>query len=555
MLMHIFLALFVAVAQASVATEQSRPQTLRSAIEEHLQVTYNTTSLRGASGLLHRKLETCPDFTDQDLFGYDVTPEDVISEIFGDNIVKEVLLDYFNEQIDTAKGSLITSKDDDTFEPICQRLPLKPDECYLSRDTEENFLEEIISRFVPFGEEILAAKLAFETAIGEIVEPIVEPAVAVYEFFIPEGDDLGTCIALNKDMFGIASNPGFPPSAVYDFVNCQAVKAGKPPPLVIQPFIRGFAIGPGDALQFGTSRLGEKFRVYDGYVTYSYTVSGDVWIGFDFLVGLGGLQQAILGSPVCLPNDTNPPAALPKIPDFPQVEIRTSLFVKSDLTEGGELLVLAAIEEIAITKLAVFGVTFGGGLAILRVRSESPECLPSGIFVSGQFKPEIVLGEGLKEWLQLPSLLEVNIQFGVTWVDDKAVPADDFVQSFFLRYNTEFNFLGISGTTELEFQFLNTGEFNRRKNFDAEICCGPESELGIEDCEIPNSSLEAVFQRPDITPGPTIGAFLKIEDLDFFRSKFFCLEPIMPFVTISAALTPPSLTPVFVLFYCQSCCL
>lgn len=179
-------------------------------------------------------------------------------------------------------------------------------------------------------------------------------------------------------------------------------------------------------------------------------------------------------------------------------------------------MVLAAIEKIAIKKLSIFGVTLGSGLAILRVRSEIPDCLPSGIFVSGQFKPDLILGEGLKEWLQLPTI-EANIQFGVTWVDDEAVPADDFVQSFFLRYSTEFDLLGISGATELEFQYLNTLEFERRQTFDASICCAPGSE--IDDCEVPNSSLEAIFQRDDVTPGPTIGVFLKVQDLDFFGSK------------------------------------
>ena len=60
--------------------------------------------------------------------------------------------------------------------------------------------------------------------------------------------------------------------------------------------------------------------------------------------------------------------------------MKTALLVQNDLDRetDGELLILLAIEEIVWEYKSFLQVSFGSALATLRVRSENPDCAPSG---------------------------------------------------------------------------------------------------------------------------------------------------------------------------------
>ena len=60
----------------------------------------------------------------------------------------------------------------------------------------------------------------------------------------------------------------------------------------------------------------------------------------------------------------------------PKLTIKTALLVQNDLSdeEDGELLVLAAVEEIVYEHSVFLKVELGKTLATLRVRSKKPEC-------------------------------------------------------------------------------------------------------------------------------------------------------------------------------------
>jgi len=261
--------------------------------------------------------------------------------------------------------------------------------------------------------------------------------------------------------------------------------------------------------------VGEDFTIYDGYVEFEYTAYGDIWISFDFVVLVPKLAPSSSTGIPCTPSTGASPVKV----SLPRVTIQTSLLIQNDLGNedgNGELLILAAIESIELT-IKVITIELGAGIGMLRVRSADPDCLPSGIFVSGTFNPQLQLGEGFKDFLQLPQL-EKDIQFGVTWKDRGLAGPEDFVQSFFFRMETSFEFLGISvGSVTMEIQFFNEDEFVRRRDYDKSVCCVPAK--GITNCEIPNSALDTFLSRDDVTPGPTFGLFLTMQDISFFGSK------------------------------------
>ena len=76
----------------------------------------------------------------------------------------------------------------------------------------------------------------------------------------------------------------------------------------------------------------------------------------------------------CVPKKGGPKKA-PKN-TMPKLTIKTALLVQNDLNdeEDGELLVLAAVEEVVYEHSIFLQVELGQALATLRVRSKKPEC-------------------------------------------------------------------------------------------------------------------------------------------------------------------------------------
>lgn len=148
-------------------------------------------------------------------------PSDVTNEVldwFGiegngvTNIVNEVIDTYFTEEYDIATGKEIREShrnrpdsDELRFDEVCERLPLKDDECYLGQDTRNLFIERLVAQYVPFGAELVEAKRVYDNFVddvGDSISELEEYFSANIEFF-----DKGSCAVINTEMIGINEYP------------------------------------------------------------------------------------------------------------------------------------------------------------------------------------------------------------------------------------------------------------------------------------------------------------------------------------------------------------
>lgn len=152
------------------------------------------------------------------------------------------------------------------------------------------------------------------------------------------------------------------------------------------------------------------------------------------------------------------------------MEFVGSLFIKNDLNNNnGELLALAAIGDSAPTTIFLkdhFLAKIETPIsAMLRVRSEDPDCFPSGLFFNANIdtsKMTIIFAKKLSKFLLTsPKIdggegggLEYAVSSGVTWKDRGEVNEQDIIQSFFLKVQKEIKFLGIRLAGEIEFQYF-----------------------------------------------------------------------------------------------------
>jgi hypothetical protein len=120
------------------------------------------------------------------------------------NFLEEMIALYFDTAVLVgAKGEDIRDLDGD-FSEVCNRLPLTDTECYYTQNPDVSFLETLVARFVPFGEEIVKAKDAFDDFMKDVQDTVED----VRNFFLPDAEEIGMCFAITKDMIGIADNPG-----------------------------------------------------------------------------------------------------------------------------------------------------------------------------------------------------------------------------------------------------------------------------------------------------------------------------------------------------------
>lgn len=122
------------------------------------------------------------------------------------NFIDEFVQFYFDETFEIATGKEIREGGTNDFSEVCNRLPLDDKTCYLAQDTTNLFIDKLIAKFVPFGEQLIAAKQEFTNAVEETQESLEE----VEEFFSLRGDflqDKGSCAAANENMIAVAEFP------------------------------------------------------------------------------------------------------------------------------------------------------------------------------------------------------------------------------------------------------------------------------------------------------------------------------------------------------------
>lgn len=66
----------------------------------------------------------------------------------GGNFVDEILSLYVNDKMIGVKGKDL--KGDNSG--VCERLPLKDDECYFTLNTDASFLDALVAKYISFGE-------------------------------------------------------------------------------------------------------------------------------------------------------------------------------------------------------------------------------------------------------------------------------------------------------------------------------------------------------------------------------------------------------------------
>ena len=303
-------------------------------------------------------------------------------------------------------------------------------------------------------------------------------------------------------------------------------------------------------------RLEEISYFFDCYTRTEFTPEGDVWASLDIVIGVTKLLPLNLDDLVCLPSESSQSSGpkKAKLPLIPKISIKTSLLVQKDIdaANDGELVILGAVEEIVFDFKGFLQVSFGAALTMLRIRSENPECAPSGLFFSADVTPKIIAGDLVQPFLEiltptdtklrksaivswfkckakfyscifstcyLPIFTEVD--FGVTWQDRGAPDADDILQSLFFRLKLEdyhrmsFFSLVIDEAT-IEVQYFDEKEFERRRNF--EDTCG---DFYSGNYEIPNSPLADFINNDEINPWPTIGLFLDVQGVYLDRGFDF----------------------------------
>ena len=69
----------------------------------------------------------------------------------------EMLSLYVNEKMIGVKGKDL--KGDNSG--VCERLPLKDDECYFALNPDASFLEALVAKYIPFGEVRFVVLLLF----------------------------------------------------------------------------------------------------------------------------------------------------------------------------------------------------------------------------------------------------------------------------------------------------------------------------------------------------------------------------------------------------------
>lgn len=473
------------------------------------------TNIFGSTRLLQQQCPA-PDDCFADALGIDEDLPNAIAKWFGDSedIVEFLIEAKAESESSCRSGNSITTNDD---EPICGKLPLEDDTCYFSLYNEKSFLRLLAAKYIPFGDQIVATIESVEGFIGDI-EGVVEDGIK--EFY--KSPDVGSCLVLKNGMIGIHEVPGFPAPWMYDFCNCISVKSPpNVPACTIQPYFRGFAIDVSDDTSLNYNPP-NAFTYYDGNVEYSFPggFQGDAWLGFALKFVVPEVPKD-LTKLVCIPVPLiRSPTELSNILE---VELSGSMFIKNDLNNGddGELLVLGKIgdyDPITISLRGGFKIEIDAEInAALRVRSERPECFPSGLFFQARINPKMTFGalsSPILEFSSSDTQGDTEVSTGVTWKDRGDVEPEDYLQSIFLRAERTFVFLGESFTVEVEIQYFNDQEFTRRKNFDAVVCCE-----GGTQCDVSETSSLAEFLLDDenIQPQPTFAVYAELRGFNFYE--------------------------------------
>jgi len=119
----------------------------------------------------------------------------------GESFVKVLLDTYIQSDLSVGTGGDVKGGQD-SFTSLCERLPLFDDTCYLG-STNDGFFRSLAAKYIPFGDQIVAAVETVEAFLGEIEGAVAEEVEAFYK---PE--EKGSCAVLNKDMFGFYETPG-----------------------------------------------------------------------------------------------------------------------------------------------------------------------------------------------------------------------------------------------------------------------------------------------------------------------------------------------------------
>lgn len=508
--------------------------------------------LRGNATSRHLQTECTVPAT---LFSSDEVAESVAQWLVrggaSDTSLAEALVDIFvsdPSRLVAATGAQIRDLATDDFPDTCNRLPLNDDTCYVTLPkeeyTEDNFFEQFVADRIPFGREMLQAKEFVFEQLGEEADSATsfQPYSAVLggiTSLLPEDEDKGSCFVINPDMAGIAESPGtndviseglttdtvlfsgFPPPILYDICNCISLRTLNVPLCMVQPYLRGiaFSTGQNDPLRLDIAeRLGEDFTLYDGLVQYQYVATGDIWIQYDFEASIPKIgsgnddpKDGTFDPFDCIPSDGLEAVGLP---DLPKITAKLSIFIDNNEPASSELVVLAAVEEVVLN-LSILEVNLGSGVAALRLQSSTPECQPSGLFLSANVRLNMgAVGELASFLSGGNSVNTVEVDMGVTWKDDVAFGSGDFLQSVFLRLElNDFAVMGLNvDKAFVEVQYFDDKEFIRRRDFDLNVCC---SLPGVSNCNVANLALAEWIARDDVSPQPTIGMFFGIQDLVF----------------------------------------
>jgi hypothetical protein len=266
-------------------------------------------------------------------------------------------------------------------------------------------------------------------------------------------------------------------------------------------------------LIFSQLRPDGSFTVFDGYTDYSFQVDADLWLDFALKIAIpkmlpGDLKQDSL----CPAPESSPPVPKKEMPEF---LLKASIFIKDDSSGSGEIMAVAAFDYMKMVFKGIIEIDLGAALAALRIRSSNAECFPSGFFLNAEIEPKLDISDDspLKPLMFFIPSLKADVAAGVTWLDNgTAKGAQDIIQSFFLKADLDFDFLGIVQTARVEFQYFDDKEFIRRRNFDKEKCCDNDETVS---CNIPDTALNKFVNDDKFSPKPTIGIYAGVEDIKF----------------------------------------
>lgn len=125
--------------------------------------------------------------------------------MFAGYVSSSLMLLLVDDQVVGAKGKDIRNLDGkSTFPGACERLPLKNETCYFTKNPDKSFFETLVAEYIPFGKEIVAAK----QYVDDQIENVQDTADEIYNFVLPEKDEKGSCFAINEEMVGFSENPG-----------------------------------------------------------------------------------------------------------------------------------------------------------------------------------------------------------------------------------------------------------------------------------------------------------------------------------------------------------